>query len=253
MELFGFSVHWYGIMYLLAFMTAAILLPHIQKYRKLHLTRDEWLTVLCYGIAGVIAGGRIGYVLLYEPAYFAQYPAKIFAVWEGGMASHGGFIGVAGALTIASFIMHIPAARLADIVTVPAAIGLALGRLGNFINQELYGTVTTLPWAISIPGVEGLRHPLQLYDMTGSLIIAAACLWHLKKTRDKGPGRTIAFFLILYGLMRFFLEYIREQQYPLVDLGILLSRGQLYTLPLLLLGMFLWVGLWNHERAMQAE
>ncbi|MBI1812428.1 prolipoprotein diacylglyceryl transferase [Candidatus Peregrinibacteria bacterium] len=245
LELFGFSVHWYGVMYLLSFIIAIILLPNLQRERNLHLTRDEWLTIVSHAVIGVILGGRLGYVFFYEPRFFAQHPFQILAVWNGGMSSHGGFIGVALALGFACWKMKISPRRLADLAVVPSAIGLALGRFGNFINQELYGTVTRLPWGIAIPGVDGLRHPLQMYDMLLSLGIAGICYWHLHRVRPVKPGRTFALFLILYGVMRFFLEYIRDQQYPLIDLGILLTRGQLLTLPLLFIGILLWM--WFRE------
>lgn len=239
-EIAGFSVHWYGILYLLSFVLALVILPSIQRLRKLRLTRDEWVSVLSAAIVGVIAGGRLGYVFFYEPAFFASEPWRVVAVWEGGMSSHGGFLGTAVALSLAAWRMKIPSRALADVVTVPAALGLALGRFGNFINQELFGIPTSLPWGIRIPGVMEPRHPLQLYDAALSLAVAALCFAHLK-ARPESRGRTFALFLILYGAMRFFLEYVREQQYPVVDTGVLiLTRGQLLTLPLLLAGVLLW-------------
>jgi phosphatidylglycerol:prolipoprotein diacylglycerol transferase len=235
--IFGFPVHWYGILYLLAFLNAGWMLPRIQKYRGLSLTRDAWLSVLSAGILGVIVGGRLGFVFLYEPQYFLANPLKIFAVWEGGMSSHGGFLGVAVALFVQHRLKHIPPRAIADLAAVPAAIGLALGRIGNFMNQELYGTVTNLPWAMNVPGVEGLRHPLQIYDALLSLLIALVCYFHLRNPKSI-PGRTFAIFLMLYGVMRFFVEFIREQQYPLMNIaGFLFTRGQILTLPVFLIGV----------------
>ena len=235
--IFGFPVHWYGILYLLAFMNAGWMLPRIQKYRGLSLSRDEWLSVLSAGILGVILGGRIGFVLFYEPHYFLANPLKIFAVWEGGMSSHGGFIGVALALYVQYRLKQISPRALADLAAVPAAIGLAFGRIGNFVNQELYGTKTSLPWGMNVPEVEGLRHPLQIYDALLSLLIALVCFLHLRNPRST-HGRTFAIFLMLYGVMRFCLEFIREQQYPLIDIaGFLATRGQILTIPIFLAGV----------------
>ncbi len=241
LELFGFSIHWYGIMYLLAFIIAGYLLPRLQNRRNLPFTRDEWWEVLTYLILGVIIGGRLGYVFLYDPMTYWRDPLEILAVWHGGMSFHGGLIGVIIAAVFASWWKHVSFLSLMDVLVVPACIGLALGRFGNFINQELYGTVTTLPWGIMIPGVEGLRHPAQLYSMTIDLLNAALCYWHLSKTGMASAGKTSALFLLLYGVGRFAVEYVRVQQYPLVDLfGWMVTRGQLYTIPMFILGIVLW-------------
>jgi phosphatidylglycerol---prolipoprotein diacylglyceryl transferase len=244
LEIFGFSIHWYGVMYLLAFTIAAILLPHLQRERKLFLTRDDWFSLLSWGVLGVILGGRLGYVFFYEPARFALHPQEIIAVWEGGMSFHGGLLGVVIALCWACWRKKISILRVADTVMVPAAIGLALGRFGNFINQELYGTVTDLPWAIAVPGAEGLRHPSQLYSMSLDLLNAAVCCMHLRCTREGTPGRTFALFLAFYGVSRIAVEFVRAQQYPPAHLlGLTLTRGQLLTLPVFLAGVLLWLWL----------
>ena len=157
------------------------------------------------------------------------------------MSSHGGFLGVL--LAVGLYLRHrrLPLLPIADLAVVPVALGLALGRLGNFINLELYGTVSDLPWAIAVPGVEGLRHPAQFYAMGKDLLIAAVCYWHLVRVRPVIPGHTTALFLMLYGTLRFLVEYVRVQEYPLIDFGVLsLSRGQLLTLPIVLVGVVLW-------------
>ncbi len=244
-----YQIHWYGVMYLLGFLLAYALLPTLQRLRKLALTRDEWAGLLAYAVVGVIAGGRLGYVLFYEPQYFAEHPSDILAVWKGGMSSHGGFIGVTLMLALACVRKHLDLRKVADVAVVPIALGLALGRLGNFINRELYGTVTDVPWAIAIPGVEGLRHPTQIYAMLKDLFIAGVCFLHLKYGRSVNPGRTAALFLILYGALRFMVEEYRDQHYPLTDLvGGSLTRGQLLTIPIFLLGLLLWVALRDRSR-----
>lgn len=246
LNLFDFEIHWYGLLYLAGFLIAGWLLPRLQKYRNLDVPRDAWLSLLSWSVLGVILGGRLGYVLFYEPQYFLAHPAEVVAVWQGGMSFHGGLLGVILVLWFWSRAQKIPLLVLGDIVIIPVAIGLALGRLGNFINQELYGTITTLPWGMAFPGAEGLRHPLQLYAVGKDLFIAAVCFWHLRITRENLQrwGCTGAAFLILYGVGRFLLEYLREQQYPLTDIaGIVLTRGQLLTLPLLFAG--LGICLWN--------
>ncbi|MSR86909.1 prolipoprotein diacylglyceryl transferase [Candidatus Peribacteria bacterium] len=239
-DLFGFQIHWYGLLYLLGFLIAAWVLPRLQRYRDLALTRDTWMSLLSWSVIGVIIGGRLGFVLFYEPTYFSVDPLKIFAVWEGGMSFHGGLIGVVLVLSLFCRKHSISLLALADVIIVPVAIGLALGRLGNFINQELYGTVTTLPWGMMFPGADGLRHPIQLYAIGKDLLIATICFWHLRITTGnlRRVGCTAAAFLILYGVGRFLLEFIRQQQYPLSDIfGIFLTRGQLLTLPLIVVGV----------------
>lgn len=247
-----FQIHWYGIMYLLGFLLAYALLPALQWNRKLTLTRDEWASLLAYAVIGVIAGGRLGYVLFYEPQYFAENPLQIFAVWNGGMSSHGGFIGVTLMLALACWRKKYDIRKIADVAIVPIALGLALGRIGNFINYELYGTVTDVPWAITIPGVEGLRHPTQIYAVIKDVTIALLCYFHLRYGRSVNPGRTSALFLMLYGLFRFIVEHYREQEYSLTQfLGWDLTRGQLLTIPVFLFGLFLWVAL--RDRSAEEE
>jgi len=239
LELFGFSIHWYGIMYLLAFLGAAVLLPRIQRTRGLTLSRDQWLDLLSWGILGVLLGGRLGFVFFYEPSFFLQHPLSILAVWEGGMSSHGGFIGLASALYVSCRRMKIDPWVLGDLVTVPGGIGLALGRLGNFINQELYGSLTSLPWGIRIPDVDGLRHPVAIYEGCADLMIAGICFLLLRKAGVK-RGKVMAVFLILYGCARFLLEYVRAQQYAPFQWGaIWLTRGQLLTAPIIAISVIL--------------
>lgn len=236
LEVLGFSLHWYGLLYLCGFLIGAWLLPRLQQYRNIELTSDDRSTILSATVLGVILGGRLGYVLFYNPSYFIEHPLDIFAVWQGGMASHGGFIGVTLALLfVLRHRTRDEILRIADIAVIPIAIGLGLGRIGNFINQELYGTVTNLPWGIMFSGAEGLRHPIQLYDFMLQMVIAGLCFWHLVHT--KVAGKTLSLFLMLYGVCRFLLEYIREQN------GVFfwgLSEGQWLTLPILVISVWLW-------------
>jgi len=245
--IFGFPVHWYGLLYLAAFLLAWFLLPKLQKFRKLNYNADEWSTILSAAVLGVIVGGRLGFVFFYEPQYFLIHPLEIIQVWHGGMSSHGGFIGVTLALlfVMRKRLSELP--RFMDVIVVPIGIGLALGRLGNFINQELYGTVTTLPWGIAVPGVEGLRHPTQFYEMATDLLTALLCYWHLR-TSPKHPGETCALFLILYSIFRFSIEFLRVQDYSGIQLGtLMLTRGQILTIPLFLAGLFLLI--WARKKS----
>ena len=239
-EAMGFSIHWYGVMYVCAFLIALYLLPKLQDLRRLSLHKDEWASLLSWAIIGVIAGGRLGFVILYEPQYFFEHPLEIAAVWNGGMSSHGGFIGVLLCLLYTARRLKVPLLELADILTVPIALGLACGRIGNFINLELYGTVTDVPWALSIEHIEGLRHPTQIYALLKNLSIAAVCFVLLKRLVT--PGYVFAVFLILYGVLRAVVEVFRDQPYGYIEItGVTLTRGQIFSIPLILAGLILWI------------
>ncbi|MCK5019807.1 MAG: prolipoprotein diacylglyceryl transferase [Candidatus Peribacteraceae bacterium] len=246
LSIYHLDIHWYGLLYLLAFLIAYFSLPILNRWRKTKLKHEDFASILTWSVFGVLIGGRLGFVFLYEPVYFSQHPLDIFKVWEGGMSSHGGFAGVVILISFVLWQRNFSILRVADIVVIPAAIGLALGRLGNLINQELYGTVSTLPWAMEFSTAEGLRHPLQIYGIIKDLSIAMICYYYLRR-KPFVPGRTFALFLILYGTLRFLLEYIRDQQHSLFDIGfIILTRGQVYTLPILFFGLFLW---WKRKDA----
>jgi phosphatidylglycerol:prolipoprotein diacylglycerol transferase len=237
LQIGSFSVHWYGLMYFAAFIVAWYLLPRLQKYRDINLTSEEWSSILSWAVVGVIVGGRLGFVLFYGPSYYLAHPLEIFAVWKGGMASHGGFIGVTLAMMWALRKRKSDFWKIADIVVIPVAIGLAFGRMGNFINLELYGIPTTLPWGINIPGVAAPRHPTQIYAVIKDLFIAGMCYWNIRRSSSK-PGETLALFLMLYGVLRFLVEFLREQN-GVYYLG--LSEGQWLTIPLFIIGAILWI------------
>lgn len=237
--IFNFPIRWYGLLYVVAFALSITALPRLQRFRSLKLGYGEWVEIIAWVALGVLAGSRVGYALLYEPGYFLAYPQEVFQLWRGGMSSHGGFVGAGLALWWAARLQRVPWWHLADVVTVPAAIGLALGRIGNFINQELYGRITQLPWGVMVPDAAGLRHPVQLYDAALSLGIGIVCYVHLR-ARPGSPGATLAIFLICYSVARWLLEFVREPEWPAVW-G--LTLGQLYTLPLFIVGMWLWLRL----------
>ena len=240
-EIGSFAIHWYGLLYLLAFLLGYGMVLRLQRYRNIKLSTEEWSSLLSWIILSVIVGGRLGYVLFYEPVYFFSHPIEVFAVWKGGMSSHGGFICVAIALIWVSLRRKIPLLALADILVVPAAIGLALGRVGNFINLELYGEPTSMIWGIAIPGLEELRHPTQIYAVAKNLFIALMCYLLLRKTvGTRRSGSVLAVFLLLYSVLRFLLEYIRVPTHPnIVLVGIELTRGQWLTMPLFAIGVML--------------
>ncbi len=233
------SIHWYGIMYALAFLLGMWLLPRLLRIAKITLRSQDRETLVLWIFLGVLLGGRLGFVLFYGGSYFWDNPGKIIAVWEGGMSSHGGLIGVLLAIMLFSVRKYIDFFRLADVLVIPGAIGLAFGRFGNLINGELYGTVTTLPWGMKFPGAEGIRHPTQIYAILKDIFIASACYFHLVRNADKKipSGLTAGLFLVLYGVLRFCVEFFRDQPYGYtLILGLELSRGQLLTVPVFCLG-----------------
>lgn len=244
----GFPIYWYGILYVAAFAIAAFLLPRLQHLRRLSLSKMSWSDILTWAVVGVLVGGRFGYVLFYRFHDFLGNPLILFDVRSGGMASHGGFLGVTlGLLWIMRKRSWAEKLSIADIAVVPVAIGLAFGRFGNFLNQELYGTVTSLPWGMQFDGVAGLRHPTQFYAITKDLFIAAMCFWYLRRTAASFlPGRALALFLMLYGVLRFMVEYFRDQTGVAMFGG--LSEGQVLTVPVFLVGILLWMATGRENR-----
>lgn len=233
------DVHWYGLMYVCGFLVGYPILKRLLRYRDLALTEKQLESLVLHVFFGVIIGGRLGYVLFYGGSEYFLHPLDIFKVWEGGMASHGGFIGVIVALLVFTRGNLAYLLKLGDVLVVPIAIGLAFGRLGNLINGELYGTVTALPWGMNFPGVEGLRHPTQIYAIMKNLTIALACFLSLRTSWPTyRPGMTVGLFLCLYAVLRFIVEIFREQALQSVPfIGFELSRGQLLTLPIVVLGL----------------
>jgi phosphatidylglycerol:prolipoprotein diacylglycerol transferase len=226
--------------------------------------------LLTWMVLGVILGGRLGFVLFYQPAYYLANPAEILAVWRGGMSFHGGFLGVVFALIAFGWRNGVSPVRAGDAVAAAAPIGIFFGRLANFINAELWGRPTDVPWAVAFPGAgatcppdwTGLcaRHPSQLYEAgLEGLLLGLVILWAILRLGWLAhPGRIIGLFLAGYGAARMFVERFREADAQFVTpdnpLGLLvrfgetgLSMGQLLSLPMLLAGFALM--LWSRRRA----
>jgi phosphatidylglycerol:prolipoprotein diacylglycerol transferase len=233
------QIHWYGVMYALAFGLAWWILA--RRHGRLGLSRAQVGDLMFACILGVILGGRLGYVLFYNPGYFAANPLAVFALWDGGMAFHGGLVGVvvAGIWFARSHGLRILA--VADFLAPVVPIGLGLGRVGNFINGELWGRPADpgLPWAMVFPHVDRLpRHPSQLYEALLEGVLLFTLLWLLDR-RLRATGRLFGLFLLGYGVIRFGVEYFRA---PDPQLGLLLmglSMGQLLSLPMIAVGAWL--------------
>lgn len=227
---------WYGLMYICGFVAAYFIILSGVKRKGLPLNKDQVADLIFTVAVGVILGGRLGYILFYNFSFYLSHPLKLFAVWEGGMSFHGGLV---GALLASLYFIRKHQLRfypLADIGFLAAPIGLGFGRIGNFINGELYGRATDLPWGIVFPAGGPLpRHPSQLYEafLEGAVMFLILYLVSKKVNRD---GVVVWSFIALYGLFRFLVEFVRE---PDEQIGFLfggVSMGQLLSLPMFLLG-----------------
>ena len=238
----SFGIHWYGLMYLTGFLAFLAL----GKWQITHRPWHGWTLpmlddALFFGALGVILGGRLGYVLFYQSAYFMQHPADILAVWQGGRSFHGGFLGVV--LAMAWFARKYQLSWLAvmDFIAPLVPIGLGAGRLGNFINGELWGRVTNTDYGMVFPQIDGLlRHPSQLYEFTLEGVALFFILWAYA-SKPRASGAIAAAFLMGYGAFRFAVEYTREPDSYLGLLSMGFSMGQWLSLPMLLIGAVLWI------------
>lgn len=238
------AVHWYGVMYLIAF--AQFILIGRLRIKQPHIAAIGWKKedlddMLFYGVLGVVLGGRLGEVLFYAPGYYFSNPAEIFAIWKGGMSFHGGFIGVMIAMAIWSRKQGRHFMDTMDFIAPLVPLGYAAGRLGNFINAELPGRVAdaSLPWAMIWPNVDSLpRHPSPIYQMLVDGVLLFIVLWFY--ARKPRPRMAVAgMFSLLYGCARFFTEYFRMPDYNVTFGGITISAGQMLSVPMIVLGIIL--------------
>jgi phosphatidylglycerol:prolipoprotein diacylglycerol transferase len=243
------AVRWYGMMYLLGFFGAYLVIGRLSRRRSLPLSGDTLADLVFFAVLGVILGGRLGYVLFYNLPFYLQNPSQVFAIWEGGMSFHGGLLGVVVAAWFFCLRKGLPKLLTGDVLVTSAPIGLGLGRLGNFINAELYGRVTDVPWGMVFPGGGAQpRHPSQLYEAILEGPVLFLILWYLHRRQAPAGVPFFAFFL-LYGLFRFSVEFFRE---PDVHLGFLwggATMGQLLSLPMIVLGVAGIVCCLRRERA----
>ena len=230
------QLRWYGLMYMLSFILGYFVLKRYAKIRKLGLSTDDLYDLLFYLILGVMIGGRLGYVLFYDLGSYIREPLSIFAIWQGGMSFHGGFAGMILATLWITRRRRWNFWDIADLGSAGAPIGLGLGRIGNFINGELFGRPTNVSWAMIFPeGGSTPRHPSQLYEaLLEGLLLFLILRWLYRRNFYRG---TVFWALVaFYGLFRFFVEFVREPDAQIgLDLGSF-TRGQLLTFPMLVLG-----------------
>ena len=236
-------VRWYGLAYVLGFVCAAAIIYFVAKRWKLGMSEDSLLTLMVCAIVGVVLGARIGYVLFYGDGYYLSHPLEILAFNQGGMSFHGGLVGLLIGGAVAAHMTRIPFLTLADLGSIAAPIGLFFGRCANFVNGELWGAPTDGPLGVVFGGGAGMmpRHPSQLYEAVLEGLVIFCVLFALSRKRPPRPqGTFLGAFLVLYGIFRFLIEFVRE---PDVQLGYLwggwLTMGQVLSAPLIVAGIAL--------------
>lgn len=262
-----FALRWYALAYIVGLIVgwrlalAAVTRPALW-HGPAPMTADQVERLLTWVIGGVILGGRFGYVLFYQPAFFLENPSSILRVWEGGMSFHGGFLGVVVAGVVFCWRERIPMLKAADVMAMATPTGLFLGRIANFINAELWGRQTDAPWGVAFPGeaaqscagITGIcaRHPSQLYEAAMEGVLLGTVLLYLVWRRGwlKTPGRITGLFLAGYGAARFVVEFVRQPDAQFVSIGnplglafhfggYGLTMGQALSLPMIAIGVVL--------------
>ncbi|HME87473.1 MAG TPA: prolipoprotein diacylglyceryl transferase [Candidatus Nanoarchaeia archaeon] len=227
------EIRYYGLMYVLGFILGYFMIQSLAK-KKVQIKKSSIEDLLVYtGIFGIL-GARLFYILFYNLSYYVQNPYELIAIWHGGLSFHGGLLGGAFGIYVFSRQNKFNFFDLLDLVVVPFSFALGLGRIGNFINGELPGRLTSVPWCFEFPGIDGCRHPSQLYESLYSFVIFGI-LWKLKDKRMKS-GMLFGIFMLLYSSFRFFTEFFREAD---VQLGYFhgLTMGQLLNILLFIAGL----------------
>jgi phosphatidylglycerol:prolipoprotein diacylglycerol transferase len=235
-------VRWYALSYLVGFLVGWRLAIVFARRSPIRPNGEDMDAFVTWAIIGVILGGRLGYVLFYNIEVYLQDPLAIFQVWQGGMAFHGGLLGAVVAMIIYARVRGFSPFALGDMVAAVAPIGLFFGRIANFINAELYGRVTDVSWGVVFPGTDGQpRHPSQLYEafLEGLVLFIVMLILVRRRSILLRPGTVAGVFLILYGLFRFLVEFVREPDAQLGFLWLGATMGQILSLPMILIGVWM--------------
>jgi len=230
-----FQIRYYGLFFVLGFVFAYFIINHLAKKKHLELSKDDVADYLLYLIIGIILGARIFYVFVYNLQFYLSNPLQIIAVWNGGLSFHGAIIGgvIAGYYFCKK--KNISFYQMADLTVIPLALGLALGRLGNFTNGELYGRVTDVSWSFKFRDAEGFRHPSQLYESAKNLIIFFT-LWIIKD-KKLPQGFMFWLFVIMYSALRFTVEFFRQPDPQLGFIIGFLTMGQILSIIMFVIGL----------------
>jgi phosphatidylglycerol:prolipoprotein diacylglycerol transferase len=233
-------IRWYGLAYIAGIMMAMSYLKPTFTH-QFSLSKDQQSTVMITIIAGIMIGGRLGYIVFYDLAYYLHNPSQWLAVWNGGMSYHGGALGAVGAMVYLARHFKVSFISLLDILGIGSTFGLFFGRIANFINGELYGRVTDVPWAMVFPSGGLLpRHPSQLYEAFFEGFVLFTLLHFLKKRCVLKPGQLFGVYLLGYGLFRFFIEFVRQPDYHLGTVLGPLSMGQVLCVVMVMGGLLFW-------------
>ena len=229
----GFEIRYYGLIIVLSLILAYFMLPYLAKKKKLNLSKEKIENLLFYTALAGLIGARLFIVFLYHPSYYLSNPLEIFKIWKGGVSFHGALL--FGLLAVYFFCKKhkLKFLEIMDLLIIPTALGFALGRIGNFLNGELYGRITSVPWAVKFSTVEGFRHPSQLYESAKNFLIFFTLLF-LNKKKHK-PGFLLAIFLIMYSVLRFLIEFVRE---PEIYISFL-TMGQFLNILMFIAGIYL--------------
>jgi phosphatidylglycerol:prolipoprotein diacylglycerol transferase len=255
--IFNWPVRWYGISYFLAFIVWLFLVKHYNTkyapYFTEKINNTHFDNMLTYGVVGIICGGRLGHMFLYDFDRMIQAPFSIFKTWEGGMAFHGGLAGCMIACWLYIKRHKLSINIMADLIALVAPIGVFFVRIANFINAELFGRITYSKWGIIFPGHAHPRHPSQLYEafFEGLFLFVVLRLCFPYVARNRFHGFIYGMFFLLYGVSRFMIEYVREpSDGEFTVLGHILSYGQVLTIPIIFIGLFICCNsVYNNKRA----
>ncbi len=235
-------IRWYALAYLAGFVLGWRYCLYLARQNPKGPTPQQYDDFLTWAVIGVVLGGRLGYILFYQPDYYFSHPLEMLQVWHGGMSFHGGMMGVIVAALLFTRRRHIGFFSFTDVLACVTPIGLGLGRLANFVNGELYGRESDVPWAMVFPrGGDVARHPSQIYEalLEGLVLLIIMFLLSRREKWRSRPGFLSGWFLFLYGVFRFSIEFFREPDAQLGFLWLGATMGQLLCVPMMLFGLYL--------------